>query len=255
MFQALRNSFLGFGHRIGHAWRDLHGRGMVRLFLFEFVVVMVGVLAAQGLQTWMAGRADEERADAAIARLDREIALALETGILWDAALPCMLERTDSIMRAAAERRVLPAAIYRRPGMWSSSVEPPAQDVVLAMRSRMREDEFGFYELAINHANRTVDRMNELSRSWEQFSRLDPALGEAGPADFAAARDAGATIRSSLRSMRISIDILANVQRNLAIEPARSRDSRRNRIVSPITSCSQLDEGNSIFYTEPDSIH
>ena len=240
MFAAVREKLVG-------AWRRLREGSLAKLFVFEFVVVLLGVLAAQLLQNWFADQGAERRAEEAIARLDSEVALAFEAARIWDAALPCLLDRTTTIMMAASDGRVLPAAAYSRPVFWSEDVETPSEEVFLAMRARMSEQDFAFYDLAISHANRLSDRMNDVAGEWEQFSRLNPQLGKARPADFDGAREAGASIRSHLRTMRINTDILLNASRNLPIPPVQSLNSRTNEPVSPIETCDQIDKENAVF--------
>ena len=63
MFQAVR-AFFGSVARIGATLRTSKARRVATLFLFEFVVVVLGVLAAQLLQSAAADR--QSRNDAAL---------------------------------------------------------------------------------------------------------------------------------------------------------------------------------------------
>ena len=60
MFAALRSYFRPSGDPAAPASRRRWHRTL-RLFAFEFLVVVAGVLAAQGLQSWVAEREHRER--------------------------------------------------------------------------------------------------------------------------------------------------------------------------------------------------
>ena len=78
---------------VRHWWNDGRGKITVRLFVFEFVVVVVGVLVAQALANWVQGRAAIREMEQAKARSAHEIAQSLEVALIWQAAVPCLRER------------------------------------------------------------------------------------------------------------------------------------------------------------------
>lgn len=69
MFRAIRDYFARPDDPLPRRGR---GRRVAALFVFEFVVVLLGVLAAQLLQGWFADRGDARRAREAVVALDLE---------------------------------------------------------------------------------------------------------------------------------------------------------------------------------------
>lgn len=81
MFKAIRDSALVFGRRVGAGWHQIHQRKLVRLFLFEFIVVLLGVLTAQALSNWSGNRQIAERSEEALAKYRRDLADGRETAL------------------------------------------------------------------------------------------------------------------------------------------------------------------------------
>ena len=70
MFAALREYFSGPEEPLPRRGR---GRRLAQLFAFEFIVVLLGVLAAQLLQDWFSERRDARLAHAAVGSFDEEV--------------------------------------------------------------------------------------------------------------------------------------------------------------------------------------
>ena len=203
MFKAVRDSILGMGRRIGGAWKDLRAKGMVTLFVFEFAVVLLGVLTAQGLQNWADERAATARLESALARTNRAIDTNLTTALGWQAATPCFRSRVEDIMRLSAEQREVPREWINRPsvnGGLAASLN--AEDTVL-FRSLHGD------QLASAHTDHESDRISLdhgvdiLTDRWLTFSVLDPSLGPVQTGDRINARLAGAEILAALRRIEI----------------------------------------------------
>ena len=62
MFAAMHNG-------PGRATQGMRARGTVGLFVFEFFVVVLGVLAAQGLREWAKQREQQRHVDRELERL------------------------------------------------------------------------------------------------------------------------------------------------------------------------------------------
>ena len=73
MFAAVRERLVG-------AWRRLREGSLAKLFLFEFVVVMLGVLAAQAVAEWAGERAEDRRLASAMERARYDLANAMFVG-------------------------------------------------------------------------------------------------------------------------------------------------------------------------------
>jgi len=90
MFQAVRNW-----------WGSGRGKVTLRLFLFEFVVVVAGVLTAQALANWVADRAEMRAVNEEDKRVRYEIGRARQVARVWAAATPCLVQRVERVAREA----------------------------------------------------------------------------------------------------------------------------------------------------------
>lgn len=113
MFQAVRESLAAALPR--------RGKRLAALFAFEFVVVLLGVLAAQVVQNWAREREVRRETLEARQRLERGYGDAIQFAAVWTAAMPCLRERVGEIMpmprRAHHCQMDLPAA-PSCPGWW-----------------------------------------------------------------------------------------------------------------------------------------
>lgn len=181
----------------------MEGRGKftARLFLFEFVVVVAGVLAAQGLANWVGTRADREAgrrlfADAAegARQLDRTLSY-------WQRFAPCLRSHVASISRAAANGGSMTGDAIGRPAVPSPG-EPQfsAEDWRKIALVATPEQVQSLRDLR-NTAGFHNDYANEVARQWSIFRLLDPSLGAASPEDRSRVRAAAMQVDSSLRWM------------------------------------------------------
>lgn len=245
MFKAIRDSAAGFGTRIGAAWRDMRGRGMVRLFLFEFVVVLLGVLAAQALASWVSERNAQAEVLQAKDALEIELAASLATSQVWDAALPCLEARVMEVATRASNGEQIPASLVARPTLYGSDLTPLGEGNSLRLNRLVGADAYQNYSAMIDHTNR-IDRMSQaIAADWVQFSRVEPSMGPVREGDILAARDAAARIRSHLRSIAISINAIGVAGSRLGIEPEVALFDGQQ--VLPLTSCGQLSEEGAIY--------
>lgn len=203
MFKAVRDSLLGFGHRIGEAWQDLRSRGMIRLFLFEFAVVLLGVLAAQGLQGWAQQRSAEARLEGSVTRLNEAIGTNLFSAHAWAAAVPCLRDRLKDIMHHAGEQRDVPSEWLERPSI-SGTVPLPltADDELLLRRVQGHEQASIFVDAEADR--KSLDRgIQIVADRWVSLAVIDPKLGEVQPGDRTNARHDAAQMLSALRRIEI----------------------------------------------------
>ena len=129
MFKAIRGQI--------SRWRKLSVPRPVRLqiwrysglFMFEFVVVLLGVLAAQMLQESAANARARGDARVTVERAATEVASFRATSEYWLSAGPCLERRMDQLMRAAAT------------GTDDPNVHgPPAADAALRLHALERAD-------------------------------------------------------------------------------------------------------------------
>jgi len=238
MFKAIRDSAFGFGHRLGTAWRDLRAKGTVRLFVFELAVVVIGVLIAQGLASWVRARDATAQMEATVAQVRSDVGQAHHTGLIWQAALPCLRDRVDGIMRLAAEGDAAENPYIARPVFQVIGVQPiPEQDLALMTRV-MDQEEVTYLDDVILRSQKIDEIILEMAGDWEQFARLDPALGPVSTGDRDAVRQAGGKIRSRLRSLEINLSTLVGASERLGI-PAQT-NFRLDDVHRPVRNCSEI---------------
>ena len=83
-------------------WWDIgRWRRPARLFAFEFVVVMAGVLAAQALQSWGAERSDRARGATQVAAARQNLQSLGATIGFWTRHGPCLREHVRRVATVA----------------------------------------------------------------------------------------------------------------------------------------------------------
>lgn len=239
MFEAVRSRLVG-------AWRDLHARGLPSLFLFELVVVTLGVLLAQALADVAAERGDKRRADAVLTRLSLHAQNIHDGARLWTAALPCLRARSETVMRNAAAGETIDARIVRRPNFWTvspSSISPEDWDLVREYHG----DEVYSAHVDLRDVNAIFhEDMMIIAARWESFARLDPEFGTPSRSDYDAVRDASADIRSRMRGMGNDLDDLRHLSRQLGIgDKPIIEDGVRE--VRPLQSCDEIDAAGKTY--------
>jgi hypothetical protein len=220
-------------------WQSGRGRSTARLFLFEFVVVMVGVLAAQALQNWASRREAVSVMEEARSRSLRQLADSFAYARSWEAAMPCLQERMDELMRVAGSGSI-DAATLQRPAMPTFIQEELDDRSDLLLRQRygnavadrmksMRED--------LAFANRSVDR---IVGDWGRLRLIDVRLGAPSEADRSAARAAAADISAELVALRFALTHFMAVAKAAGI-PAKSADRFR-----PARQCQEIWRNRSL---------
>ena len=222
MFQAVRRYFSG--------WRDVdfatpRMRGTKRLaglFLFEFVVVLLGVLAAQMLQERMADRRARNEARMAVARERAEFAQFRGVVEYWDIAAPCLSARMDRIARFAATNTPIAAADFVRPRLPGLSISPLSGDAALVARQVYGDRLVYDYSLIARAAERMSNFTNGITTDWALLQLVDPALGPPSAQDRAEARAAAMRIKALLTALAVnSGNLLESLQRlRIPVAPA-----------------------------------
>jgi len=244
MFKAIRDSAWVFGRRVGTGWHQLHQRELVRLFLFEFIVVLLGVLTAQALSNWSGNRQIAGRSEEALAKYRRDLADGRETALFWIGAMPCLQQRVSTIMVRAGDGSDISADLARRPGLWSLIVEPLDVDTKLYARRIYGPDWLQKAGDAAKQVNRIDATLQSLAGRWMQFTRLDPANGKIREGDVLAARDAAAAIQADLRTIAISAYLTNVGLGEIGIESSHTvEDGTRRR---PARNCGEIARAGQI---------
>lgn len=184
---------------------------LLGLFAFEFVVVVLGVLTAQAVQSWAQDSERAQEADRERFRLEQALIGAADTAKVWRAALPCLHQRIGKIMRTAAAGEPLAAGIARRPKLVQTGYEATTPDVLQRIAASSNDR----YANALADAQVRVATIQaagmDIRSQWEQLRLLDPEFGPASLIDRAAARAAGANILNHLRSIEFALDMIARL--------------------------------------------
>ncbi len=187
---------------VRHWWGGGRGKATAGLFLFEFVVIVVGVLVAQGLANWVQGRAALRDMELAKDRAAYEIGQSLDVAMVWQAAVPCLRERMESIQREAATGPIR-AGQSTRPTMRTPPLGSMPDQAALLYRQRYGHDQADRFS-DISDANELiVSQVATLQRVWYRLALADARYGPVSAADRQAARESAADALASLRTIGI----------------------------------------------------
>jgi hypothetical protein len=218
---------------VRHWWDSGRGRVTARLFLFELFVVIAGVLIAQGLANWVAKeKSDEEMAEAR-ARLIHEQSANLAVAMSWRAAIPCLDQRMQEVMRAASSG-TLDVELADRPEFADfvfSDLDPGTELGIRSRYGNATADQFKTMQRSVSFAGNNI---GTIIHSWGRLSLADPRLGAVSEPDRTVVRTAAADIRAELRGLSFAVgDFIALAQR-AGLRPANSRD------YGPAKRCDQI---------------
>lgn len=231
MFHATREGFAA-------AWRRARERGTLRLFLFEFTVVLLGVLAAQAVQSWAQEREARQHAEEERVRLEQGFVSTVQAAAVWRAALPCLQERVGDIMRAAGSGASVGSDMARRPKLVQGGYVPASpENYALIEEAIGSKRASALSDVQIRAA--TIEAAQaEIRSEWELFRLLDPDFGRASVYDRATAREAGAAILTRLRSIEFALDMIETERPLVTAEDATPFDPVFD--ILPVRSCQEL---------------
>lgn len=237
MFQAVRKW-----------WSSGKAGSAVRLFLFEFSVVVVGVLAAQSLANWVTDRELRRQVEEESRRLRFEAGRARHTALVWKAALPCMQAQADRLVRIAGQdpRPALQDTEIRRPNWLLYSVEPFTPGVEQAFRARYGDDLHDQYYLLMSLTQFTNKVSQDIAEQWAIFGFLAPDMGQLSASELAAIRAGGVKLRWLLRSMQDRQESIYRVSERMGIAPI----SSGNTLIipdTPVTDCAEIWRNGQIW--------
>ena len=223
---------------VRHWWGSGRGKVTARLFVFEFVVVVAGVLTAQALANWVAARAQDRVIQEENDRVRYEIGRASQNARIWAVAAPCLERRVDAIIRIASGDRELAQGELTAPQFMGYTVEPLPEDMRRAMGARVGVKVIDDYAGISSVTGSIVDDYREVRRGWDRFALLDPSLGSPSPADRATVRDVAIQVRSQLKHIRLSAGYVESLAGQLGISPLFSDADLGS--VTPVSSCAEI---------------
>lgn len=189
-------------------WRSGRGQDTARLFVFELVVVMIGVFAAQQVSSWADKRAAMSQVEGVHDNLFRSFGTYRAIALANRVAIPCIDERVDLILGLAASGRAAEPDLLapaRLLGMAPDEVSPDDTQLLRERYGNLVADTIGSVQFNL----RTIERSGaELDRLWFKFQRLDEEHGRVTDADRSSVRETGVEIKGSLYALRKSNDFL-----------------------------------------------
>jgi hypothetical protein len=217
---------------VRHWWSDGSGQHTARLFAFEFLVVVAGVLVAQGLSNYAQHRADFAQMEEERARVRYEMETAYSLNESWNRAIPCLNKRLTDVMMGSA----LTSAELRRPSMPTPNYSPPDREALNLMERTYGVAEKNLMKAATDNIQSLSMRDEFIVSSWGRLMLLDPANGPISPEDRLQARLAAADIKGHLRSMEVITSAGLEIYRGLGLR-ARNNDSPDT---GPANSCAAI---------------
>ena len=227
MFQAVRQW-----------WGSGRGKITARLFLFEFVVVVAGVLTAQALASWVATRVEKRAVAEEDERVRYEIGRARQVARIWSAATPCLVERVERVARLASTADPVDVGELKVPRFIGYTVEPYSSDMNREFHDRLGNDRVDNYAVVTSGSVTLVNTYRDVRRGWDRFALLDPALGPPSAADRATVRDVAVQLRSQLDFIRASAEMVESTAAGLGIAPLTS-DADFGAVM-PVTDCREI---------------
>ena len=174
------------------------------LFLFEFIVVLLGVMAAQAAADWAEDRRLTHAAEVQF-REARESALrSAQSMNFWATVGPCLIDRVKEVSRAAANGETLAAARIGRPALpWMSMPEwdPELRRAAIARYGQAQMNSLAQMEAGVDIARETTIRLRD---AWSTFLLLDPADGPPSDADRANVRLAAIRAIDHIRVLEVN---------------------------------------------------
>ena len=225
MFKAVRDS----GTKAGALFRSHRLQRTARLFLFEFVVVLLGVLAAQMLQDFAADRRSRGDATFAYNQLQQNIANLKAIGDFWDRSAPCLIDHVQMIGNAASGGRMLPAKAIGRPALPTPEFTEWTESTRAAVERRFGQQAVADHDSVGQQAQIILGFNRELASDWSVFPLLDERLGTPSPEDRANVRLAAARALTQLKMQRFKVSEIELVGNRYPIAPsARSTNEYRS---------------------------
>ena len=225
-------------HAVRQWWSGGRGKVTARLFLFEFVVVVAGVLTAQALANWVADRAQQRDVAEEDKRIRYEIGRARQVARIWTAAAPCLKKRVERVARLASSNGNIDPNELQVPQFIGYTVEQVSPDMSRELHDRLGNERVDNYSGVMTASSMLVNAYRDVRRGWDRFALLDPALGNSSPQDRATVRDVAVQVRSQLDLIRSLAGMIDATAETLKIQPLTS--SADYGAVTPVTACGQI---------------
>lgn len=215
MFQAVR-----------HWWHSGRGQHTVRLFAFELFVVMIGVLAAQEIQSWSQRRTAIKEVESVHEQLWNDFSVYRAIARVDEAAVPCFEQRADQVLRAAGNSAPTAPALLTPAHLAGMGPDDISPENVILFRERYGYalyDRVGSMEFNLKTHE---DATRSIEQLWYDFQRLDPGNGNISEADRAAVRQAAIRMKSDLAALHHSDRLIELITSQMGIPARRQMTSK-----------------------------
>lgn len=225
---------------VRHWWSEGSGQHTARLFLFEFVVVVAGVLVAQALANMVANRGLNRQVEEEHARLLFELGRARQTARVWHAAVPCLIQRLDLMVHAAETgNRDLTQDDITQPTRGTYTVENIATDIERPYRDRYGTDEVDLLALAINASAAISDSNKTVRADWNKFGLLTLSERPLSSGEVDMLRSAAVEAQSALRWIDVRYATVERVAERMHVAPIGSGNVLDTPDI-PVRSCDEI---------------
>lgn len=225
-------------HAVRTWWSGGRGKVTARLFVFEFLVVVAGILTAQALANRAADRSEQRAVGEEDKRVHYEIGRARQVARVWSAATPCLIDRVESVARQASTNDRIDAQELQVPRFIGYTVEPFSADMNRAFHDRLGNERVDNYAVVSTASSTLVTSYREVRSGWDRFALLDPGLGPPSGADRATVRDIAVQLRSKLGLIGASADMIERTSARLGISPLTS--GADFGAVMPVKTCDEI---------------
>lgn len=217
---------------VRHWWQGGRGKITLRLFLFEFLVVVAGVLVAQALAGYAQRRSHLAQMEVERARVLYELESAHSIFQSWSVAVPCLNQRMTDIMKGT----VLSTGDLLRPSMPTPNYSPPDSFTLNLIAERYGVEEKNRLKFVTDGIQSLFTMSEKIVSAWGRLMLIDPANGPVSAADRAQARAAAADIKGYLRSIDVVTHHGLKLFRNLQIRARNSDEPEKG----PAKSCAAI---------------
>lgn len=225
-------------HTVRQWWGNERGKVTTRLFLFEFVVVVAGVLTAQALASWVTDRVERRAVNEEDERVRYEIGRTRQVARIWSASVPCLVKRVESIARQASTNEPVDVGELKPPRFIGYTVEPLSPDMNREFHDRFGNERVDNYIVVASASATLLNTYRDVRTGWNRFALLDPALGRPSAADRTTVRDVAVQLRSQLDLIRTAAEMIETTAAGLDIPPLKS--DADFGAVEPVTNCNEV---------------
>jgi hypothetical protein len=227
MFKAVRDR----SRRGGALFRGHRLQRTARLFLFEFVVVLLGVLAAQMLQDFVAERRSRDDAAFAYDQLQQNIANMKAIANFWDRSAPCLIDHVQRVAEAASVGRPLPTNAIGRPALPTPEFTEWTEATRAAVERRFGPEVVADHDSVGQQAQIILGFNREIASDWSAFPLLDEGLGNPSVEDRANVRLSAARALTELKMQKFKVIEIGRVGSRYSVAPS-AEDTNQYRMIT-----------------------